>query len=87
LIGTPHTRFSTEIDKDTFDYMWQLSEPDKGPAEGCFLRLKQEELYEDGHGNGNVPDFYPDVGYLGYRVLYLIDDLLRSAKIYQVIIS
>ncbi|EKM76500.1 hypothetical protein AGABI1DRAFT_78624 [Agaricus bisporus var. burnettii JB137-S8] len=49
-----------QIDKDTFDYMWQLSEPGKGPAEGCFLRLKQEELYEDGHGNGNVLDFYPD---------------------------
>lgn len=67
--------------------MWQLSEPGKGPAEGCFLRLEQEELYEDGHGNGNVLDFYPDVGSLRHRVLQLVDSLLRSARIYRMINS
>lgn len=67
--------------------MWQLSEPGKGHAEGCFLRLKQEELYEEGHGDGNVLDFYPDVSYPGCRAVCLINHLLRSAKKYQAIIS
>lgn len=50
-----------EFDKQTFEFMWKLSGPGQESAEGCFLRLKQEELYEDGYGGRNPPDFYPNV--------------------------
>ncbi|KXN91811.1 D-amino-acid oxidase [Leucoagaricus sp. SymC.cos] len=49
-----------KIDRETFEYMWKLSEPGKGDAEGCFLRLKQEELYEEGFGNEAPLDYYPN---------------------------
>jgi hypothetical protein len=50
-----------EIDQETFEYMWKLSEPGKGDAEGCFMRLKQEELYEEGYGDGVGHNYYPGV--------------------------
>jgi D-amino-acid oxidase len=33
-----------EMDQETFDMMWSLSEPG-GAAEKCFLRLSQTEYY------------------------------------------
>ncbi len=41
--------------------MWELSEPGKGSAEGCFLRLKQEELYAFGYESERPLDYYPNV--------------------------
>lgn len=33
-----------EMDKETFDVMWEMSAPGH-PAEDCFLRVRQEEFY------------------------------------------
>lgn len=33
-----------EMDRETFDIMWKMSAPGH-PAEECFLRARQEELY------------------------------------------
>lgn len=49
-----------KIDRETFEFMWKLSEPGKGAAEGCFLRLKQQEFYEEGYGDGTQLDYYPE---------------------------
>ncbi|KAF8632875.1 hypothetical protein AX17_004723 [Amanita inopinata Kibby_2008] len=50
------------IDRETFDTMWELSEPGSH-AEGCFLRLSQTELY----GGNKQPA--PLEGYPNHRVL------------------
>jgi len=41
--------------------MWKLADPGKGAAEGCFLRLQQQEFYEEGYGDGAQLKYYPGV--------------------------
>ncbi|KAJ3570456.1 hypothetical protein NP233_g4390 [Leucocoprinus birnbaumii] len=47
-----------KIDKETFEFMWKLSGP--GHTEGCFMRLKQQEFYEEGYGDGAQLNHYPE---------------------------
>jgi hypothetical protein len=49
-----------ELEKETFDIMWELSTPG-GEAEGCFLRAPQTEYYTAKEGNPDLLSFYPDV--------------------------
>jgi hypothetical protein len=48
------------MDRETFDVMWKLSAPGS-PAEGCFLRLKQEEYYRESKAQPDPLEFMPDV--------------------------
>ena len=49
--------------------MWKLAEPGKGAAEGCLLRLQQQEFYEEGYGDGAQLQYYPDVSVMTWAVI------------------
>ncbi|KAK7018968.1 nuclear export factor [Favolaschia claudopus] len=48
-----------KMDQETFKTMWELSAPG-GPAEGCFLRIHQEEYYAEGRANPEVLKVMPE---------------------------
>ena len=52
------SRSATAIDRETFDVMWDLSEPGK-PTEHCFMRVSQTDYLLDGRDEGL--DWMPDV--------------------------
>jgi len=58
--GMIRTDRTSEMDRETFDVMWELSAPGS-PAEGCFLRLKQEEYYGEEKVQPDPLEFMPDV--------------------------
>jgi hypothetical protein len=58
------------MDRETFDVMWKLSAPGS-PAEGCFLRLKQEEYYREDRPQPDPLEFMPGVSPPA-RSLYII---------------
>lgn len=51
-----------KMDQDTFDIMWEMSKPG-GEAEGCFLRIHQEDHFtvdfKDPNPARGLPDFKP----------------------------
>jgi len=49
-----------ELDQDTFDVLWKLSEPGSA-AEGCFLRHTQTEYRGDDLPNAEWLQYMPDV--------------------------
>lgn len=49
-----------DIDRETFKTMWEMSAPG-GPAEGCFLRITEEELYCQERAQPNPLEVMPDV--------------------------
>ena len=53
--------FALEMDRETFDIMWEMSAPGH-PAEECFLRGRQEEFYcEEDLALSGPFDHMPDV--------------------------
>jgi hypothetical protein len=50
----------SEMDKETFDVMWNMSAPE-GPATGCFLRIPQVEYYADAKPRPHELEHMPDV--------------------------
>jgi hypothetical protein len=48
------------MDRETFDKMWELSAPGSA-AEGCFLRINQEEYYCQKKAQPDPLDVMPDV--------------------------
>ncbi|KAF5383265.1 hypothetical protein D9615_005066 [Tricholomella constricta] len=51
--------YATEMDRETFETMWELSAPG-GPAEECFLRLNQEEFHCEERPQPDVLETMPD---------------------------
>ena len=56
--GWAPTVLYTDIDRATFDVMWEMSKPG-GEAEGAFLRVPQTDYYLD--GRDSHLDWMPDV--------------------------
>lgn len=56
----PWTLRYAAMDKETFDRMWAMSGPGS-PAEHCFLRLRQEELYPEGKKGPSFLENMPEV--------------------------
>jgi hypothetical protein len=52
--------YLAEMDKETFQKMWDLSAPG-GQAEGCFLRLQQTEWYHELRKDFSSFSWMPDV--------------------------
>ncbi|KAJ7637045.1 D-amino-acid oxidase [Roridomyces roridus] len=48
-----------KMDQDTFKTMWDLSAPG-GPAEGCFLRIREDEFFAEPIANPEVLRVMPD---------------------------
>ncbi|KAJ7207059.1 hypothetical protein GGX14DRAFT_635946 [Mycena pura] len=48
-----------KMDQETFKTMWELSEPG-GPAEGCFLRIREDEYFAEPMANPEVLKAMPD---------------------------
>ena len=49
-----------EMDQETFKTMWELSAPG-GPAEGCFLRIQENEYFAEPIATPEVLQVMPDV--------------------------
>jgi hypothetical protein len=49
-----------EMDQETFKTMWELSAPG-GPAEGCFLRMQENQYFAEPIANPEVLQVMPDV--------------------------
>ncbi|KAJ6590458.1 D-amino-acid oxidase [Mycena vulgaris] len=47
------------MDQETFKIMWELSAPG-GPAEGCFLRIREDQYYTEPIANPEVLNVMPD---------------------------
>ena len=69
LLHTTLSMLRKEIDKGTFEYMWKLAEPEEGATEGCFLRLQQQEFYEEGYGDGAQLKYYPGVSAIARAII------------------
>ncbi|KAG0707887.1 hypothetical protein DFH29DRAFT_994524 [Suillus ampliporus] len=52
-----------KLDQDTFNVLWQLSEPG-GTAEGCFLRHSHTEYHGDDFANAEWVRYMPDFRYI-----------------------
>jgi len=48
-----------KMDQETFKTMWELSAPG-GPAEGCFLRIEENEYFAESVANPEVLQVMPD---------------------------
>ncbi|KAJ7241025.1 D-amino-acid oxidase [Mycena haematopus] len=57
-----------KMDQDTFKTMWELSAPG-GPAEGCFLRIHEEEYFAEPIANPEVLQVMPDYQVLPSKAL------------------
>jgi hypothetical protein len=58
-----------ELDRETFDVMWELSAPGS-PAEACFLRLHQEEYYGEEKTQPDPLAFMPEVSPISCQLYY-----------------
>ncbi|KAJ7442514.1 D-amino-acid oxidase [Mycena galericulata] len=57
-LAGPDTR-QQKMDQETFKTMWELSAPG-GPAEGCFLRIHEDEYFAEPIANPEVLQAMPD---------------------------
>ncbi|KAL1758875.1 hypothetical protein FB107DRAFT_258167 [Schizophyllum commune] len=61
---TSNWAHTSDMDRETFDVMWNLSAPG-GAAEGCFLRIPQTEMYHQQHRQPHeLEEWMPNFKYL-----------------------
>ena len=72
-----NTDCEPEIDSNTFDTMWKMSEPGED-AEHCFLRIQETQFFYDGR-NGHY-EWYPEVSSMRVGIMMRSgSDELRGA--------